>query len=74
MKRGLGLLGLVISLAQRKSDGFECRKLHDPALISHPSNCKLVLQRQNSSKYKRSDITIDELKERVKCWKLKYNE
>lgn len=72
VNRGNNLDGVSRDHVYSIRDGFDNNV--DPALISHPSNCKLVLQRQNSSKYKRSDITIDELKERVKCWKLKYNE
>jgi len=45
----------------------------EPCLISHPANCKLILQRANSTKYKKSSITIEELKERIKNWDLKYN-
>ena len=45
----------------------------DSKLISHPANCKLVLQKENSSKHKKSSITLDELIERIENWNKKYN-
>jgi endogenous inhibitor of DNA gyrase (YacG/DUF329 family) len=44
----------------------------DPNIISHPANCMLIIQRENSKKYKKSSITLEELKERIKNWDLKY--
>lgn len=70
--RGNNLDGVSRDHIYSVRDGFDNDV--DPSLISHPANCKLILQRQNSSKYKRSDITIVELKEKIKNWKLKYNE
>ena len=51
-------------------DGFDNNI--DPKLISHPANCKLIQQRKNSSKYKKSSITIDRLKNRIDEWNKKY--
>lgn len=44
----------------------------DPYLISHPSNCQLMRHDKNNKKDRKSSITIDELKERVKLWDEKY--
>lgn len=44
----------------------------DPYLLSHPANCKLLLQPENSSKRTHSSITYDELIERVIKWNKKY--
>ena len=43
-----------------------------PELIAHPANCKLVSQRENSSKYKKSSITLEELKIKIENWNKKY--
>lgn len=43
-----------------------------PDIISHPANCRLLLYAKNVSKNKKCDITIDELKERICRWELKY--
>lgn len=45
----------------------------DPKIISHPANCKLVLQRYNSSKYSKSSITLEQLMDRIQKWDIKYN-
>lgn len=44
----------------------------DPQIIAHPANCKLMRQPDNSSKYDKCDITLDELHERIKAWDEKY--
>lgn len=44
----------------------------NPELISHPANCKLVLQKENSSKHKNSSISIDDLKKRIIDWDYNY--
>lgn len=46
------------------SDGFENNV--DPKIISHPVNCRIVPHQQNQSKNKKSLITLEELKERIK--------
>lgn len=45
-------------------EGFE--QGIDPKIISHPSNCRLILHTENISKNKKSIITIEELLERIK--------
>lgn len=44
----------------------------DPIYISHPANCKLVIHTDNQKKNVRSEITLDELFQRIKTWNLKY--
>lgn len=44
----------------------------DPEIISHPANCRLITQRQNVSKGRKSSITIDELMSRIRDWNIKY--
>jgi len=44
----------------------------DPYLISHPANCKLLLQCDNFKKFIDCSITEQELLERVKKWNKKY--
>lgn len=51
-------------------DGFE--KKIDPYYLSHPANCNLMIHNDNVSKYKRSDITFEELLEKIKEWENKY--
>jgi hypothetical protein len=47
-------------------DGFEMGI--NPEIIKHPANCKLVLHKENQRKHRRSSITFEELKERIKHW------
>lgn len=51
-------------------DGFE-NKI-DPYYLSHPANCNLMIHNDNISKHKHSDITFEELLERIKEWENKY--
>lgn len=51
-------------------EGFELGI--DPKLISHPANCQLMIHNQNVSKNKKSNITIDELIEKINIFELKY--
>lgn len=44
----------------------------DPKIISHPANCKLVLQSENASKKDGCSITLDELMIRIDEWNKKY--
>ena len=46
----------------------------DPKIISHPANCELMQHNKNSSKYKKSSITLEELLERIEKWNKKYGE
>ena len=44
----------------------------DPYLISHPANCAIMTQRNNSSKHNKCSISYEELVERVEDWNRKY--
>ena len=44
----------------------------DPYYISHPANCKLLLQSENASKCSNCGMTIEELKNKIKEWNEKY--
>lgn len=44
----------------------------DPEIISHPANCKLMLQSENFLKKEKCSISFSELKERIKYWNKKY--
>ena len=44
----------------------------DPYFISHPANCKLILQSENSKKSHNSSISIYELFERINDWNSRY--
>ena len=44
----------------------------DPQIIAHPANCKLMIQKENTSKYSKSSITLEELLIRIEAWDLKY--
>lgn len=44
-------------------DGFD-NKI-DTNLISHPANCRLIFQKDNAIKHRKSIITVEELKERI---------
>ena len=39
-----------------------------PEVIRHPANCRIIKQRENSSKGKDCSITVEELYERIKNW------
>lgn len=45
----------------------------DPYIMSHPANCQLLQHRKNSSKGKKSNLSLDELIEKINIWNLKYN-
>lgn len=51
-------------------DGFDNNI--DPKLLSHPANCRLISQKENSIKHKKSIITIDELLKLINLWNIKY--
>ena len=44
----------------------------DPKIISHPANCRLILQSENASKCDSSSITLEELLQRIDSWNKKY--
>lgn len=64
--RGNNLNGVSRDHIYSVREGFENRI--DPEIISHPANCQLLVHGQNISKNKRSDITIDELLEKIEKW------
>lgn len=68
--RGNNLTG--ISRDHMLSCKYGYDNLIDPYLISHPANCKLILQTQNSSKHSNCSITKEELIEKVNEWNNKY--
>ena len=51
-------------------EGFE--KGYDPKILSHPANCRLVQHKDNSKKWKRSDMSYAELKQKIKNWNKRY--
>lgn len=53
------------------SEGF--KNNIDPKIISHPANCQLMRQNENSSKYSKCDIKIEDLIKKIKKWDKKYN-
>jgi len=53
-------------------EGF--KNLVDPYIISHPANCILIQQRKNASKHTKSNISIEDLIEKIKYWNEKYGE
>ena len=70
--RGNNLLG--VSRDHKYSCGEGFKELIDPYLISHPANCKLLQHIENSSKYVKCSISLDELKTNVINWNNKYGE
>lgn len=44
----------------------------DPKILSHPANCQLITQSQNSTKNHSSSITIEELLLKIVTWNEKY--
>lgn len=46
----------------------------DPYYISHPANCLIIKQKDNSKKHTKSTLTIEQLKNKVKEWNNKYGE
>ena len=44
----------------------------DPAILSHPANCKLMLQGDNTRKNKSNTITYEDLLHRIDQWNKKY--
>jgi hypothetical protein len=64
--RGDNLGGVSRDHMYSVSDGF--KNNIDPKFISHPANCSLVLQTDNSKKKGKSSITLEELIERINNW------
>jgi len=51
-------------------DGYDQRI--DPKIISHPSNCRLVIHRENQKKSSKSEILLDQLLEKIRIFNEKY--
>ena len=67
---GNNLYGISRDHIYSQNDGL--KNLIDPYIISHPANCKLLQHSQNASKCNRSDITIDDLIQKIRKWHSKY--
>lgn len=46
----------------------------DAKIISHPANCRLMLQAANKIKSNKCGITLDQLLEKIEAWNKKYTE
>ena len=44
----------------------------NPLLLSHPSNCELIINRKNQSKSDNCSISIDELLKNIDIFEFKY--
>lgn len=66
--RGNNLTGISRDHMISVKEGF--RNDIDPAIISHPANCELMLQNDNSSKKTQSSITLSELLDRIENFDL----
>ena len=69
--RGNNLGGVSRDHMYSVRSGFENNV--PPNIIAHPANCKLILQKENSSKHKKNSITLENLIERIEIWNKKYN-
>ena len=54
------------------SQDFGYKNLIDPYIISHPANCALIKHTENSSKYNKCSLSVDELLQRIVNWHKKY--
>ena len=61
-----------ISRDHRISVNYGWNNKINPNLISHPANCELMLMTDNNIKRTKCSITVDELKEAIKEWDMKY--
>jgi hypothetical protein len=68
--RGNNLYGVSRDHIVSVKYGFENNI--DPAIISHPANCQLMIHSDNVSKYTNNDLTIDQLLEKIEIWNNKY--
>jgi hypothetical protein len=69
--RGNNLNGVSRDHIYSIAEGFQNNV--DPNFISHPANCRIITQRENSSKWKKSLISLEELMIKITQWDLKYN-
>jgi len=44
----------------------------DPKIMSHPANCELMTQAQNSKKHSSSSISLPQLLEAIELWEMKH--
>ena len=44
----------------------------NPEIISHPANCRLIRQTENSSKNSKNGISLSQLIDKIKIWESKY--
>ena len=68
--RGNNLTGVSRDHQFSVNEGLE--KGINPFILSHPANCKLMVHGKNSSKGKKSFITLEDLKDKIFNWDLKY--
>lgn len=68
--RGNNLSGVSRDHMFSVNEGFRLKV--DPYYISHPANCELMLQNNNSSKCSDCSITLDDLIKRVEEWNKKH--
>jgi hypothetical protein len=68
--RGNNPLGVSRDHMFSVKDGF--KQNVSPELIKHPANCVLIQNKDNQSKGPKSSITLNELKDRIRAWDLKY--
>ena len=69
--RGDNLDGVSRDHMYSVMEGF--RNGIDTKIISHPANCKLMIHNKNVSKHDKCTISLEELKNRIIKWNLKYN-
>lgn len=65
--RGSNQTGVQRDHMYSVADGFSNNV--DPAIISHPANCKLLANFENQTKRSKSTISLSELLERIENWK-----
>lgn len=46
----------------------------DPKIISHPANCRIMLQSDNKIKQGKCELTLEQLLEKINIWNKKYTE
>lgn len=70
-KRGIkNLNGISRDHMLSKNYGF--KNNIDPYIISHPANCKLITHTENNKKHTQNTITLEELKNKIILWNVKY--
>ena len=69
--RGNNLDGVSRDHMYSVMEGF--RNNIDVEIISHPANCKLMSHTKNISKNDKCSISLEDLKEKIEKWDLKYN-